>query len=102
MVSLREIFASNGLFVPKQHDPDVLLRQKCERLEETVGLKFDVAFAFLRSDCKNPDGERVYVSATESPTKFYVQIYAFYDLLESLNDDIRKFLEKMKNEEIKG
>lgn len=111
--TLRELFSSHGLFVPKLVDINTELRPRCLEFAKSVGLIHEPAFAFLtqHSDPSNTvggggggggDGVRVYVSTVESPGRFYVQLYQFYKNLENVNSEIESYLARMNADKKKG
>ena len=80
---------------------DVDLKRPCLELARTAGLMFEAAaFAFLPRDVSG--GTRVYVTACEGPGRFFAVHYEFYKMLESLNDDITAFLDRMEAQKLKG
>lgn len=102
---LRDLFVENGLNVPLLQDVDVDLKQTCMELANSAGLLHEPSFAFLRAaddQWSLPNsGEQVYVSASESPAKFYVQIYEFNKQLDDINTQIEAFLKRMEFEKKK-
>jgi superfamily II DNA/RNA helicase len=100
MKLLKELFRQSGLAVPRTEDAALVLERDCLKLQENLyDFKFDrantISYAYLNRT-ENVESD-VYVSAVETPNKFYLQNIYSNDLLDKLNQDIMTHLEKINS-----
>lgn len=101
---LKQLFSKNKIKIARQEDESMHLETLCIRLLENLYENFKmsdndsqiesiVAYAFLE---KKKLGQ-LYVSAVETPAKFYIQNAYSNRFLERLNGDIKEFLNQLKS-----
>ena len=97
--SLKEIFSECGMSIASQEDKQLNLEIASDLvLESLLADVAAISYAYLNS---NDQINQVYVSAVDTPAKFFVQNSYSYELLSRLNSDIKQYLKNLNDYEIR-